>query len=71
MIDQNGYLKCDGCGKKLGSELNGSVKIVCPRCKTFNVFELDGIYEVLGKNLTKQFLDSRVKVRHSRVKVRP
>jgi len=41
MIDSNGYLKCDGCGKKLASELKGEVKIVCPRCKRFNVFSIE------------------------------
>ncbi len=38
MIDSHGFLRCDNCGKKLASELKGEVKIVCPRCKTFNAF---------------------------------
>ena len=40
MIEIDGSLRCDGCGKKLGSELKGEVKIVCPRCKRYNVFRI-------------------------------
>ena len=40
MIDSQGFLKCDGCGKKLGSGLTGQVAIVCVRCKRYNVFDL-------------------------------
>ena len=32
-------LRCNGCGKKLGENLEGRVEIVCPRCKYYNVFE--------------------------------
>jgi len=39
MIDKQGNLKCDGCGKKLGENLKGRIEIVCPRCKRFNVFD--------------------------------
>lgn len=39
MIDKNNNLKCDGCAKKLGENLVGTVEIVCPRCKRFNKFD--------------------------------
>jgi len=39
MIDQNGGLRCDGCGKKLGENLQGKIEIVCPRCHLFNKFD--------------------------------
>mgnify|MGYP001614090129 FL=1 len=38
MIAENGDLRCDQCGKKLGEHLEGTIEIVCPRCKRFNVF---------------------------------
>ena len=31
-------LRCGGCKKKLGENLQGRVDIVCPRCKRYNVF---------------------------------
>lgn len=40
MITSDGSLRCDQCGKKLGSGLIGSVVIVCPRCKRYNTFDL-------------------------------
>lgn len=43
MITQDGSLRCDGCHKKLASELKGEVRIVCSRCKTFNVFKNKGL----------------------------
>lgn len=39
MIDKDGNLRCDQCGKKLGENLEGRIEIVCPRCKRFNVFD--------------------------------
>lgn len=38
MIDKFNNLRCDGCGKKLGDNLQGSVELVCPRCHRFNKF---------------------------------
>ena len=38
MIDSDGSLRCDGCGKKLGLRVEGRVEIYCPRCKRFNIF---------------------------------
>ena len=34
-------LRCGGCNKKLGGDLEGRVTIVCPRskCKRYNVFD--------------------------------
>ncbi len=50
MIDENGNLRCDGCRKKLGGNLQGRVEIVCPRCKRFNVFEMaEALAELDGK----------------------
>ena len=44
-------LRCVKCDKKLGMELQGSVKIVCPRCHTFNVFRaLPLTKELVGAN---------------------
>ena len=40
MIDNDGYLKCDGCGKTFGRLHNDKIEIVCARCKRFNVFKL-------------------------------
>ena len=31
-------LRCMKCGKKLGEELRGSLRVICPRCKSPNVF---------------------------------
>ena len=39
MIDKDGSLRCDGCGKKLGLRVEGRVELVCPRCKRYNKFE--------------------------------
>ena len=39
LIDSDGSLRCDRCGKKLAAELKGEIKIVCPRCRTYNTFE--------------------------------
>ena len=39
LIDSDGSLRCYRCGKKLAAELKGEIKIVCPRCKTYNTFE--------------------------------
>ena len=41
MIDKSGNVRCDGCGKKLGENLNGYLEVVCPRCKRFNVFDTE------------------------------
>ena len=38
MIDKDKNIRCDGCGKKLGENLQGRVEIVCPRCKRYNKF---------------------------------
>ena len=43
MITQNGDLRCDGCGKKLGEHLEGKIEIVCPRCKRYNLFDANAI----------------------------
>lgn len=32
-------VRCTRCGKKLGERFDGHFEIVCPRCKTFNVFD--------------------------------
>ncbi len=42
MIDKNDNLRCDGCGKKLGANLQGQVEIVCPRCKRYNKYVIIG-----------------------------
>ncbi len=34
----NNELRCEKCGKKLGADLEGIVKIVCPKCKHYNCF---------------------------------
>ena len=48
-------LRCVKCGKKLGEELNGRVKIVCPRCKTFNSFHyIPELVAFRAESLTKQ-----------------
>ena len=39
MIDSDGFLRCDGCKKKLAYNLHGSVEIPCPRCKRHNIFK--------------------------------
>jgi len=39
MIDYLGALRCNGCRKKLGANLNGQVEIVCPKCNRFNKFD--------------------------------
>ena len=39
---ENNNLRCDGCGKKLGENLQGQVEIVCPRCKRYNKFFIIG-----------------------------
>ena len=39
MIDENNFLRCDGCNKKLAYNLHGSVEIPCPRCKRHNIFK--------------------------------
>jgi len=41
MIEADGSLRCDGCGKKVGvSKIKeGRFEWVCPRCKRFNVFQ--------------------------------
>ena len=39
MIDKDNNLKCDGCAKKLGENLDGTVEIVCSRCKRYNKFD--------------------------------
>jgi len=31
-------VRCKNCNKKLGEELEGSIKIVCPKCKHYNSF---------------------------------
>ncbi len=31
--------RCKHCGKKLGSDLEGEIKIVCPRCGVYNYFK--------------------------------
>ena len=46
MIDNNSSLRCDNCRKKLGEELAGRVAIVCPRCKTFCVFDTNKLPKV-------------------------
>lgn len=39
MIEADGSLRCNGCGKKLATDLKGEVRIVCPRCKVYNAFK--------------------------------
>jgi phage FluMu protein Com len=55
MIDSNGNLRCDNCGKKLGENLEGRIEIVCPRCHYYNVFT-----DVKRSNL-QQPLDRNIK----------
>ncbi len=38
MIDKNGNLRCDECGKKFGEDFEGKITIVCPRCKHYHKF---------------------------------
>lgn len=45
MIDAQGYLRCNGCGKKLGFNLEGQVEVICPRCKMPNVFSTKYVYK--------------------------
>jgi len=37
MIDKDGNIRCNGCGKKLAEHLEGKIEIVCPRCKRYNL----------------------------------
>lgn len=39
IVPINGDLRCKKCGKKLGSELQGRVAIVCPKCSVYNIFD--------------------------------
>ncbi len=39
MIDE---LRCDGCGKKLGENLQGRLEVVCPRCHRYSVYDTIG-----------------------------
>lgn len=41
MIDSNGYLRCDGCGKALARDLKGEVFITCSKCHRLNRFVFD------------------------------
>jgi len=54
LIDKENNLRCDGCGKVLGRNLNGRVEIVCNRstCKRYNVFDTD--------RLPKQYFSHKV-----------
>jgi len=36
---ENKEIRCKGCNKKLGEDLEGEVRIVCPRCHFHNVFK--------------------------------
>ena len=48
MIDKDKNIRCDGCGKKLGENLQGRVEIVCPRCKQYNVFTVNKLTKKIG-----------------------
>lgn len=49
MITPNGDLRCDGCGKKLGDNLEGKLEIVCPRCNKFNKFDSAKAFDMSKK----------------------
>ena len=53
LIDSDGSLRCNRCGKKLAAELKGEIKIVCPRCRTYNTFETAHTAS-FAKDLTNQ-----------------
>ena len=36
MIDFNGHLRCDKCGKEHALKLEGKLEWYCPRCHFFN-----------------------------------
>ena len=36
MIDQNGHLHCNNCGKEHALKLEGKLEWYCPRCHYFN-----------------------------------
>lgn len=48
MIDQDGFLRCDGCGTKFGQLVDDGLVIVCPksRCKRYNLFQ--GVKKAVG-----------------------
>ena len=53
LIDSDGSLRCDRCGKKLAAELKGEIRIVCPKCKTYNTFKTAHTAS-FASHLTKQ-----------------
>jgi len=36
MIDQNGHVRCQNCGKQHAIKLEGKLEWYCPRCHFFN-----------------------------------
>ena len=63
MIDSSGNLRCDGCGKRLGDNLLGSVEIVCPRCHRFNKFLVISNTDIVnGLDKVQEIIYKEVKV---------
>jgi len=58
MIDSNGHLHCDKCGKEHLLSLEGKVTWYCPRCHHFNKENTDKI--LVEGDLVKLTKEDRV-----------